>query len=161
MSETGDWDRWLADEDSVHALAPEGYDDDAALVRVKALWHQLKSVITQHEIRSASTELYQDSTGMAGYLVTKKGDTGPFASPLAWILLSHFGVLATVKDCHDLELLAQIRRVLEGFGLRYIPYDYVTGRTYNGKCAALVGFSWANRYFSLAVDFNDGANATG
>jgi hypothetical protein len=156
MSETADWDRWLANEDSVHALAPEGYDDDAALVRVKALWHRLKSAITTHEVSTASTELYQDSTGTAGYRVTEKADTGPFASALAWILLSHFGYLATVKDCHDLELLAKIRSVLEAFGLRYIPYDYVAGRTYNGKCAALVGFSWANRYFSLIVDFNDG-----
>lgn len=77
------------------------------------------------------------------------------ASALAWILLSHFGELATVTDCHDPELLAKIRDVLEDFGLRYIPYDYAASRTYNGKSAALVGFSWANRYFSLVVDFND------
>lgn len=155
MNETVEWDKWLADEDSVHPLAPEGYDDDAARVRVRALWHQLKSVITTHEVRAASTELYQDSTGMAGYRVSAKGDTAPLASSLAWILLSHFGNLATVKDCEDFQLLAKIRCVTEDFGLRYIPYDYAAGKTYNGKCAALVGFSWANRYFSLIVNFND------
>jgi hypothetical protein len=155
MTETVKWDKWLTDEDSAHSLEPEGYDDDAARVLVRALWYQLKSVITTHEVRAASTELYQDSTGMAGYRVTAKGDTAPLASPLAWILLSHFGNLATVKECEDLELLSKIRGVLKDFGLRYIPYDYVASRTYNGKSAALVGFSWANRYFSLIVDFND------
>jgi glyoxylase-like metal-dependent hydrolase (beta-lactamase superfamily II) len=29
--------------------------------------------------------------------------------------------------------------------IRNIPYDYVASKTHNGKCKALVGFSWANR----------------
>jgi hypothetical protein len=51
-------------------------------------------------------------------------------------------------------LLAKIGGILKECGLKYIPYDYVAGKTYNGKCKSLVGFSWANRYFSLIADFN-------
>lgn len=154
MRDTAEWDSWLANEDSVNALAPEGYDDDAALARVKRLRQRLTSALATYEVRAASPELYQDSTGLAHYRVTAKGDSAPFASALAWIVLSHFGDLATVKDCHDPDLLAKIRGVLEDFGLKYIPYDYVAGKTYGGTCKALVGFSWANRYFALTVDFN-------
>jgi hypothetical protein len=154
MSEIAVWDKWLADEDSVNALAPTGYDDYAARMRVKALGQRLTGALATYEVRPGSTELYQDSTGLAEYRITAKGDSKPFAPSLAWILLSHFGDLATVKDCHDLKLLAQIRSVLEDFGLKYIPYDYVAGKTYHGKCESLGGFSWANRYFALAVEFN-------
>jgi hypothetical protein len=154
MSETAKWDSWLATEDSVNALAPEGYDDDAALVRVRALRQRLISAVAPLEIRTASPELYQDSTGLAHYRVTAQGDTGSFVPVLAWILLSHFGDLATAADCHDPQLLARIRGVLEDFGLKYIPYEYADGKTYNGKCKALAGFSWANRYFALTVEFN-------
>jgi hypothetical protein len=154
MSETADWEKWLTDEDSVDALAPEGYDDHAARIRVKALGQRLTSALATYEVRAASPELYQDSTGLSDYRVTAKGDSRPFALALAWILLSHFGDLATVKDCYDPEMLAKIRSVLEDFGLKYIPYDYLASKTYNGKCKALVGFSWANRYFSLTTDFN-------
>ena len=104
--------------------------------------------------RHGSTELYQDSTGLVEYRITAKGDSRPFARTLAWILLSHFGDLATVKDCPDPELIAKVRSILEDFGLKYIPYDYAASKIYNGKCKALVGFSWANRYFSLVVNFN-------
>ena len=145
MSETADWDRWLADEDSVHALAPEqGYDIHIAAARAKALWQQLTAALVTHDVRAGSIELYQDSPGMVGHRITAKGDSRPLAPTLAWVLLSHFGDLATVKDCHDVEMLARVRSVLEDFGLKYIPYDYVAGKTYNGKCKALVGFSWAN-----------------
>jgi hypothetical protein len=152
MSETADWDRWLADEDSVHPLTPDGYDYGAELVRVKALRQRLVSALATYDVRAASPELYQDSTGLAHYRVTAKGDSKPFSPTFAWLLLSHFGDLATVKDCHDPELLANVRSVLEDFGLNYIPYDYLAGETYNGKCGALVGLSWANRYFSLVVE---------
>lgn len=148
------WDKWLVDEDSVNALAPTGYDDYAARMRVKALGQRLTGALATYEVQPGSPELYQDSTGLAHCRIAAKGDSGPFAPSLAWILLSHFGDLATVKDCHDPELLAQIRSVLEDFGLKYIPYDYVANTTYNGKCGSLIGFSWANRYFSLAVEFN-------
>ena len=68
-----------------------------------------------------------------------------YAGPaLGWILLSHFGDLVTIRDCHVPELFTKIRSVVEDFGLKYIPFDYVAGRTYNGKCAALVGFSFVS-----------------
>lgn len=154
MNETANWDSWLTNEDSVNALAPEGYDDDAALARVKALRQGLTNALGTYEVRAGSPELYQDSTGLVHYRILAKGGSGRLAPTFAWILLSHFGDLATVKDCHDPELSASIREVLTDFGLKYIPYDYVAGKTYNGKCKALVGFSWANRYFSLTTDFN-------
>ncbi len=154
MNETGEWDRWLFNADSDNALTPEGFNYHDALARVKALRQRLTSALATYEVRTASPELYQDSTGLTHYRVTAKGDLRPFAPTLAWILLSHFGDLATVKDCQDQELLTKIRSVLEDFGLKYIPYDYAAGKTYNGKCRALVGFSWANRYFSLTTDFN-------
>jgi hypothetical protein len=154
MSEAAEWDIWLANEDSVNALAPEGYDDDAALARVKALRQGLTNALDTYEVRAGSPELYQDSTGLVHYRVIAKGDSGRLAPTFAWVLLSHFGDLATVKDCHDPELLTKIRSVLDDFGLKYIPHDYAAGKTYNGKCKALIGFSWANRYFTLTTDFN-------
>ena len=154
MNETVMWDKWLADEDSVNALAPTGYDDYAARMRVQDLGQRLTGALATYEVRPGSTELYQDSTGLVEYRITAKGDSRPFARTLAWILLSHFGDLATVKDCPDSELIDKIRSVLEDFGLKYIPYEYVASKMYNGMCKALVGFSWANRYFSLVVNFN-------
>jgi len=154
VSETAEWDRWLADADSVNALAPDGYDDDAALLLVKALRQRLIDALVTYEIAAAGPQLYQDSTGLARYRVTVKGDRRPFAAALAWIVLSHFGNLATVSSCHDREMLAKIRGALEDFRLKYVPYDYVLHKTYDGKCKALAGFSWANRYFSLTTDFN-------
>jgi len=147
------WDKWLADEDSVNALAPTGYDDHAVRTRIKELGQRLRGSLAIYEVRPSSTELYQDSTGLVEYRVTK-GDSRPLAPTLAWILLSHFGDLATIKDCPDPELLGQIRSVLEDFGLKYIPYEYAASKIYNGLCKALVGFSWANRYFSLVVKLN-------
>ena len=154
MNEGKEWDRWLAAEDSVKALAPDGYDDDTARARVKALRDRLAGALVAYEIRAASSELYQDSTGLTHYRVTAKGDLRPFAQTLAWVLLSHFGELTTIKGCQDPALLDSIRGVLEGFGLKYVPYDYASGKIYTGKCRALAGFSWANRYFSLTTEFN-------
>lgn len=140
MSETADWDSWLANEDSVDVLAPEGYDDHAALERLKALWRRLTSDLATYEVRRPEPNWYQDSTAMADYRVTAKGDSKPFAAALAWILLSHFGDLATVKDCHDPALLAKIRGALEDFGLRYIPYDYVRHTTAGAeRCSVSAG----------------------
>jgi hypothetical protein len=154
MSTAEEWDKWLAELDSSEALAPEGYDDEEGRIRAKTLGLRLISALASYDVRRGSTELYQDSTGMVGHRVTAKGDSGPFAPPLAWVLLSHFGDLATVSKCHDPELLANICGVLEDLGHKYIPYDHVAGKTYDGMCRALVGFSWANRYFALCVDFN-------
>lgn len=91
---------------------------------------------------------------MIDYRITTKDNTGPFASTIGWILLSHFGNLATVKDCTDPELIGKILSVLKDSGFQYIPYDYAAGKTYDGSCKALVGFSWADRYFSLVVNLN-------
>ena len=51
----------------------------------------------------------------------------PRAPTFAWVVLSHFGGLTTVVDCHDPELLTRILAVLEDFGLKYIPNDYLGG----------------------------------
>lgn len=153
MDQRNQWDQWLAEADSVQPLAPEGYDDDAAKVRVRTLWPWLADALATYEVRRGSSELYQDGTGLAGYRVTRKGDTGPFDRALAWILLSHFANLATVHNCLDSELLIKSRAALEKFGLRYIPHEYMSAKTYNGKCKALAGLSWANRYFGLVPDF--------
>lgn len=154
MSDTTNWDNWLRNEDSLNVLAPNGYDDHAASLRAKDLGRRLTDSLATYEVRRSSTELYQDGTGLVDYRITAKGDSGPLASTLAWVLLSHFGALATVKDCSDPDLIDKIRTLLEDFGLKYIPYDYAARKTYNGMCAALVGYSWANRYFSLVVEFN-------
>ena len=45
MSEIEQWNSWLMSEDSVNALAQEGYDDAAAAIRVKALWHRLTDAL--------------------------------------------------------------------------------------------------------------------
>lgn len=154
MSESKEWDKWLANEDSVNALAPDGYDDGAAVVRVKTLRQRVANALSAYDVGSGSPELYQDGTGLAHYRVTAKGDLRPFAPTLAWIVLSHFGELATVKECQDQELLTKILGALQDFNLKYIPYDYAASKTYAGRCKSLIGFSWANRYFSLVPDFN-------
>jgi len=38
------WDNWLVDVDPVNALAPTGYDDYAARLRVKALGQPLRAL---------------------------------------------------------------------------------------------------------------------
>jgi hypothetical protein len=154
MTKSETWDNWLINEDSVNALAPEGYDEHAACMRTCALREQLISTFTTYEVRAASPELYQDSTGLAHFRITAKGESGVRSPTLAWILLSHFGNLATVKGCQDPELLTEICRVLGEIGLKYIPYEYLESKTYDGKCKSLAGFSWANRYFSLTPDLN-------
>lgn len=62
--------------------------------------------------------------------------------------------LATADNCLDSELLIKSRAVLEDFGLRYIPHEYMSARTYKGKCKALAGLSWANRHFAVVPDFS-------
>lgn len=161
MSESEEWDRWLVSEDSDNVLGPTGFDYQVALVRVNALHLRLIRAFVAYEVSTVSPLMYQDSTGMTSYRVSPKGDRRPFASPLALIVLSHFGELATVKDCQDPELLTRIRDILQDSGLKYIPYDYIVSKTYNGKCKALIGFSWANRYFSLATRLNDGSGGDG
>ena len=104
-------------------------------------------------MRTASPELYQDGTGLADFRVTSLGDSRPIGGTLAWIVLSHFGDLATVQGCTDLALLAEIRGVLEEVGLKYVDYQYLTAKVYDRKCAALVGLSWANRYFALVPEY--------
>ena len=133
MNDNAKWDQWLVDADSANMLAPDDYDDNAANQRVKALRLRLIDVLVNYEIQSGGPNLYQDSTGLAHYRVAAKGDKGLFAAALAWIVLSHFGSLAAVKDCYDPEPLTKIHGVLEEFGLKYLPYDYAAGKTYEGK----------------------------
>jgi hypothetical protein len=73
---------------------------------------------------------------------------------LAWIVLSHFGDLATVQDCVDSDLLSRILGSLEALEFKFIEYDYLVSHTYDGKCPALAGGTWANRYFALEVDWS-------
>jgi hypothetical protein len=56
---------------------------------MKALRLQIVAALDEYEIRAGSPELYQDSTGLVSFRVTAKGDSGPFAPTLAWIVLSH------------------------------------------------------------------------
>lgn len=153
MNSIAQWDRWLADEDSPNALAPETYDDDAALARVRALRDRMVRRLSRYQVQAASPELYQDGTGLTHFRVTSPTDLRPIGGTLAWVLLSHFGDLATVKDCNDPALLAEVCRVLQEMGYKYIDYEYLVAKTYNGKCPALTGLSWANRYFSLVPEY--------
>jgi hypothetical protein len=148
------WDGWLAAEDSPSVLAPKHFDHEAAMVRAKELRPLIVAGLDGYEVNAGSPELYQDSTGFVDFRVTAKDDSGPFAHALAWIVLSHFGILATVVDCEDSDLLARIARLLENLGLQYIPDDYAANKIYEGQCRGLRGYSWANRYFALCVDFN-------
>jgi hypothetical protein len=154
MKENSDYELWLKEADSAEALAPEGYDDRAAKFRSRELGDRLVAALNEYEVRVGSTELYQDGSGMAEYRVTEKGDRRPLAPVFAWIVASHFGRLVTIADCHDPELLSKIRIVLEALGLKYVPYEYLASKIYDGKCKSLVGLSWANRYFALVVDCN-------
>lgn len=155
MTQFSTWDQWLAAEDSASVLAPKDFDHEAGLLRVKALRPQIVAALDAYEVKAGSPELYQDSTGFVNFRVTAKGDSGPFAPALAWIVLSHFGKLATITGCQDSELLNRIAQLLENLGLQYIPYDYAAKAMYEGQCRGLRGFSWANRYFELCVEFND------
>ena len=69
-------------------------------------------------------------------------------------MVRSIAVVAVMPLIPDPALLAKIRSALGDFGLKYIPYDYAASKTYNGRCRALLGFSWANRYFSHIVDLN-------
>lgn len=154
MPTNSHWDRWLAESDSTNALAPEGYDDDAKSTFALQLYQRFVDVLPAYDVMLGTPSLYQDSTGLAHYRVTVKGKNGFSDATLAWVVPSHFGDLATVRDCVNQELLAQISGVLEEAGLRYIPYEYAEGKVYEGKCKVLAGFSWANRYFSMVPHFH-------
>jgi hypothetical protein len=150
MNRIEKWNRWMAAADSTRALAPEGYDDDAALARVRALNERVSREFAEYSVKTASPALYQDSTGLSHCrIASREGDV-----TLCWIVLSHFGALATVKDCSDAQLLAKVTGLLEELGLEYIDYDYLANNTYQGLCQSLIGLSLANRFFALAVDWN-------
>lgn len=149
------WDDWLTAEDSASVLAPKNFDHQAALLRVKELGPQIVAGLDGYEVIAGSPELYQDSTGFVHFRVCAKGESGPLAATLTWIVLSHFGKLVTVTDCGNFELLDRIAQLLQSLGLQYIPHEYAACKIYEGQCRALRGFSWANRYFALCVDFNE------
>jgi hypothetical protein len=155
MTQNAIWDEWLLAADSPSVLAPKSFDHEGAFMRLKILRPQLVAALDQYQVKVGSPELYQDSTGFVNFRVTTKGDSGPFAPALAWIVLSHFGKLATVIDCQDPDLLARLAKLLDNLDLQYIPFDYAAKKIYEGQCRGLRGFSWANRYFELCVEFND------
>jgi hypothetical protein len=117
-------------------------------------WHLVRS-LDDLRIETASPELFKEGTAFASSRITEKtADPGSFESTLAFVVLSRFGELVTVARCSDPMLLTRLIDVLSEFGLRYVDYDYVAGKTYDGKCARLVGGSWENRYFAMVADYN-------
>lgn len=54
MDQSNQWDQWLAEADSIRPLAPEGYDDDAAKVRMRSLWLWLANALATYEVRPGS-----------------------------------------------------------------------------------------------------------
>ena len=155
MNQQSTWDEWLIAEDSASILAPKNFDHEATMIGLKDLRPRIVAALDDYEVAVGSPELYQDSTGFVSFRVTAKGDSGPFAPTLGWIVLSHFGKLATVIHCHDFNLLARLAQLVETLGLQYIPYEYASKTIYDGQCRGLRGFSWVNRYFELCVEFNE------
>jgi len=104
-------------------LAPRNFDREAARARVKEWQPQIVAGLDGYEVKAGSPELYQDSTGFVDFRVCAKGESGPFAPTLAWIVLSHFGMLATVVDCQDSDLLA--RALCVDFNDEFRPEDHL------------------------------------
>jgi hypothetical protein len=156
MNPTDEWDALLTAADSAQLLAPEDYDDFAAFEQARALHLMLTRRFPEYTVRTASPELYQDSTGLTHSRLRPKGSTEPEypVTDAVFVVLSHFGDLATVHHCDDAKLLMEIREVLQELGCKYIDCSYVDGKTYDGKCEALRGRSWGNRYFSLTTDYD-------
>src|SRR3569833_416512 len=135
------WQKWLAEEDSPNALAPDTFDEHAALVRVKEVRDRLVSRLRGCKVQTASLDLYQDGTGLTHFRIMPPTSASSSVSSwkdgtLAMALLSHFGDLATIDQCGDPVLLSEIRSVLEEMGFKYLDYDYLASTTYNGKCRA-------------------------
>lgn len=155
MNSTEQWAIWLAEADSDRALAPPDYDDAAADALVREVSRRLRDAVAPYVVRPGSSALYQDSTGLAEIRITVPDDSGQFPRAPTWVVLTHFGNLATVQECSDAKLLARIVAELEAAGLHYIPYDYLHRTIYQGRCKELFGRSMANRFFSLATEFNE------
>jgi hypothetical protein len=146
MSESVRWEAWLAEADSVEALAPAEYHAHAALVRVKALYPRLRQALPEYKVSATATDLYQDGTGLAGYRGDFAGAVRPLR-PFACLYGSFpFRNLSTVEGCNDPDLLARIRGTLDNFGLRYIDHEYLATRTYNGNCEGLQGLSFRSDF---------------
>jgi hypothetical protein len=76
MNPSDQWDPWLAEVDSVQALAPEGYDDDSGRIRVKTLWQRLTDALATYEAsRAVSTQ--RCSQELAAYWKTSGLSTFP------------------------------------------------------------------------------------
>lgn len=150
------WDQWLADADSANTLGPDEYDDDAELLRVRALHAQLSGSLPKYAVKTLSPSVYQDGTGLAECRICVK-DTDPKLKlqTVALVLLSHFGGLATIADCDDPTLLTTVRSMLEALGHKYIDFNYLDNKVYEGKCETLVGLNCVNRYFAIAPQFNN------
>jgi hypothetical protein len=158
MTNPSTWDSWFEAEDTPTALAPIHFDHEASQQWVGVVRQRLIASLADHEIQASSLELYQDSTGMVSFRVTAKGEKTPFAPTQAWIVLSHFGRLATVMDCPDSKLRSRIGQLLAEIGLQYVPHHYASGKIYRGLCRGLTGLSCANRFFELCVEFNEQFN---
>ena len=150
MTDTADWDKALANADDPNALEPHDFDESTAWAQMTALhWHLVRS-LEDLRIETASPELFREGTAFASSRIMERtADPALPESTLAFVVLSRFGDLVTVARCADSMLLSRLIGVLREFGLKYVDHDYVAGKTYDGKCAELVGMSWENRYFTL------------
>jgi len=145
------WDRWLVEADSEQELAPEDYDYAAAKMSIRALQRKYRESLPSYSFRFSSGEVYQDGTALTDGRVCAVGNE----ETLAWVLVSNFGALATISECADAELLNELRKVLVSAGYKYIDYDYLSEKIYNGLCKRLVGLNCVNRFFSIVPEFND------
>jgi hypothetical protein len=153
MNNTADWDKALAGADDPDALEPHDFDDSTAWAQLTALhWHLVRS-LGDLRVETASPELFKEGTAFASSrILDKTADPESPESTLAFVVLSRFGDLVTVARCPDPMLLTRLIDVLRAFGLKYVDYDYVSGKTYDGKCPRLVGMSCENRYFAMVAE---------
>jgi hypothetical protein len=152
MNSTADWDKALADADDPDALEPHDFDDSTAWAQMTGLhWHLVRS-LGDLRVESASPELFKEGTAIASSRIMEKtADPGSPERTLGFVVLSRFGDLVTVTACSDSTLVTRLIDVLSAFGLRYVDHDHASEKTYDGKCARLVGLSWANRYFAMVA----------
>jgi len=148
------WDSWLSESDSASALAPDDYDNEASDARAAELNNRLRGALAPYKIKCLGPDVFQDGTGLTQcWVLPRTADPRTVDGALASVMLSHFGDLATIRDCKDPELFERIRGVLEELRLKFIDVDYLIERIYQGKCASLHGITWDERYFSIAPQY--------
>lgn len=150
------WKRLLDEADSSFALAPEDFDADEQDRRAKGFHVHLTQALPDFQVSTSSTAVYQDGTGLVECRVTRKEvQLSHSLDAVAWIVLSHFGHLATIAGCQDPILESRIRAALKDCGLDWIDHAYLEKTVYEGKCTELVGLNYLNRYFSIAPKYNE------